>query len=115
MGKFAANARGDLSRGFVIGIGGGGVGVAGVGAGVGKGVGDGAGAGAGGTGAGAGAVTLGTGIGTKMSFGGAMGGFPTAVAGGINGASELCHVTSRENTILPVSAFSSLWQSCPWL
>ena len=75
----------------------------------------GAGAEAGGTRAGAGAATLGigVGIGTQISPGGAVGGFPTAVAEGINGASGWCHVTSRENTTFPVSASSSLWQSCP--
>ena len=41
-----------------------------------------------------------------------MGGFPTAVAGGINGTSGLCHVTSRENTILPVSASSNHGHDC---
>ena len=116
MCQFAANARGDRRRGVrhrcrrgtIVGTG--------VGAGAGTGVGDGAGAGAGGTGSRAGAATLGTGvgIGTYVFSGGAVVEFSTAVAGEINdAASGWCHVTSRDITTFPVSASSSLWQSCP--
>ena len=108
--------RGRIGAGeFVIGVGGGRIVDAGVGAGAGTGVGVGAGAEAGGTGAKAGAATIGAGvgIGTKMSSSCAAGGFPTAVAGGIKGVCEWCHVTSREKTTFSASASRSIWQSCP--
>ena len=98
-----------------MGVCGGGVVDAGVSAGARTGVSVGACAGAGGTRAGAGAVTMRTsvGTGTKVSSGGAAGGFPTAVAGNIKGAPGWCHVTSRENTTFAVSASNSLWRSRP--
>ena len=107
---------GEIGTGGFDIVSGGGVIDADVGTEVGAGVAAGAGAGAyAGTGAGAveGVATIGTGvgIGTQTSSGGTAGGFPTAVAGSIKGASRWYHVTSHENRFSFLSPHQVVWSS----